>query len=69
MSSVFGEIRQLAFIVENIDEAMAFWAASLGIGPFFIKRNIQFSNYIYPWTIFDLSECIHCIGQFRALFK
>ncbi|MES2824892.1 MAG: VOC family protein [Pseudomonadota bacterium] len=47
MSKVFGEIRQLAFVVKNIDEAMKYWAEVLGVGPFFIKRKIEFSNYIY----------------------
>ena len=47
MSKVFGEIRQFAFVVRDIDEAMKYWAQVLGIGPFFIKRKIEFSNYIY----------------------
>lgn len=47
MSKIFGEIRQIAFIVNDIDEAMRFWSDTLGIGPFFIKRKITFSNYIY----------------------
>lgn len=47
MSKVFGEIRQLAFVVRDIDEAMKYWAQVLGVGPFFIKRKIEFSNYIY----------------------
>lgn len=47
MSKIFGEIRQIAFIVEDIDEAMDYWAQTLGIGPFFIKRRIVFDNFIY----------------------
>ena len=47
MSKVFGEIRQLAFIVTDIDAAMRYWAGTLGVGPFFIKRRIAFSNFIY----------------------
>ena len=47
MSKVFGEIRQLAFIVTDIDKAMNHWAETLGVGPFFIKRRITFSNFIY----------------------
>lgn len=47
MSKVFGEIRQLAFIVEDIDAAMQTWAKRLGIGPFFIKREIQFEDFFY----------------------
>lgn len=47
MSKIFGEIRQLAFIVEDIDVAMQYWGDTLGIGPFFVKRKIQFSDYVY----------------------
>ena len=47
MSKVFGEIRQLAFVVDDIDSAMKYWGDVLGIGPFFIKRKITFDGYIY----------------------
>lgn len=47
MSKIFGEIRQLAFVVKDIDSAMKYWAQILGVGPFFIKRKIEFSNFIY----------------------
>lgn len=47
MSKVFGEIRQLAFVVRDIDEAMKYWAKTLGVGPFFVKRKIEFADYIY----------------------
>lgn len=47
MSQKFGEIRQIAFIVRDIDKMMKYWTQILGIGPFFIKRNIEFTNFIY----------------------
>lgn len=47
MSILFGEIRQLAFVVDDIDQAMEYWAGRLGIGPFFIKRQIRFVDYVY----------------------
>lgn len=47
MSIKFGEIRQIAFVVKEIDLAMKYWSDALGIGPFFIKRNISFADYIY----------------------
>lgn len=47
MSKIFGDIRQLAFIVSDIDAAMTYWARTLGIGPFFIKRKLNFANYVY----------------------
>jgi len=47
MSIKFGEIRQIAFVVRDIDLAMKYWSEVLGVGPFFIKRDISFEDYIY----------------------
>lgn len=47
MSRFFGEIRQIAFVVPNIDEAMSYWSAVLGIGPFFIKRAFALKDFNY----------------------
>ena len=47
MSSIFGEMRQIAFVVPDIDAAMKYWVETLGVGPFFIKRAIEFNNYRY----------------------
>lgn len=45
MSCAFGEIRQIAFVVSDIDAAMRYWANTLGIGPFFIKRRITLAGF------------------------
>jgi len=47
MSRIFGEIRQIAFVVNDIDAAIAYWTKTLGIGPFYVKREIEFIDYIY----------------------
>lgn len=47
MSTIFGELRQIAFVVPDIDAAMRYWVQTLGVGPFFIKRAIEFKNYRY----------------------
>jgi hypothetical protein len=47
MSKLFGEIRQIAFVVPDIDEAMRYWSQTLGVGPFFVKRRITFSEYVF----------------------
>jgi len=47
VSRRFGEIRQIAFVVPDIDEAMRYWTETLGIGPFFVKRAIVFSDFQY----------------------
>ena len=47
VSNIFGEIRQIAFVVKDIDEAMEYWADTLGIGPFYVKRKIKLSEFRY----------------------
>ena len=50
MSIKFGDMRQIAFVVHDIDQAMEYWTQVLGIGPFFIKRNIEFADYCFRGT-------------------
>ncbi|WP_424972860.1 VOC family protein [Dinoroseobacter sp. S76] len=45
MSIRFGEIRQLAFVVPDIDSAMQHWAETLGVGPFCVMRRLRFATY------------------------
>ncbi|MEK9725017.1 MAG: VOC family protein [Rhodospirillaceae bacterium] len=47
MSIRFGEIRQIAFVVDDIDAVMAYWTDVLGVGPFFVKRRLRFDKYVY----------------------
>lgn len=36
----FGDVRQLAFLTDNIDTAMASWQEKSGVGPFTCYRNL-----------------------------
>jgi hypothetical protein len=42
----FTTIHQIAFVVADIDAAMAQWNA-IGVGPFFIKRRLEFASFQY----------------------
>lgn len=46
MSKTFGDMRQLALVVSDIDLAMQYWARIMGVDPFFNKRNILFLTII-----------------------
>ena len=35
MSKFFGEIRQLGYVVNDIEAAMDYWSKTLGVGPWF----------------------------------
>lgn len=47
MSKVFGEIRQLGYVVPDIEAAMDYWTRTLGVGPFFYNPKVPIENYRY----------------------
>lgn len=47
MSKIFGEIRQLGYVVEDIEAAMDYWSRSLGVGPWYYNPKVPIENYLY----------------------
>ena len=47
MSTRFGEIRQIAFVVKDLARALDYWTKTLGVGPFFLMRDLVPENYRY----------------------
>lgn len=47
MSRLFGEMRQVAFVVRDLDKALLYWTETLGVGPFFLIRNFIPVDYRY----------------------
>lgn len=47
MSKLFGEIRQLGYVVQDIEAAMEFWSRELGVGPWFYNPKVPIENYQY----------------------
>ncbi len=47
MSRFFGEIRQLAYIVPDIEAAMDYWSRTLGVGPWYYNPRVPIKNYRY----------------------
>lgn len=47
MSRFFGEIRQLGYVVHDIEAAMAYWSGTLGVGPWFYNPQVPIRNYHY----------------------
>ncbi|WP_158747833.1 VOC family protein [Acidisphaera sp. L21] len=47
MSRFFGPIRQLGYVVPDIEAAMAYWSGTLGVGPFFYNPRVPIVNYRY----------------------
>ena len=47
MSKFFGEIRQLGYVVKDIEAAMEYWSKTLGVGPWFYNPKVPIKNYSY----------------------
>lgn len=47
MSRFFGEIRQVAYIVPDIEAAMDHWARVMGVGPWFYNPHVPIRHYHY----------------------
>jgi hypothetical protein len=47
MSRLFGEIRQLGFVVKDIEAAMRHWADVLQVGPWFLAERIPVQKFHY----------------------
>lgn len=47
MSRIFGPARQVAMVIRDLDAAIATITEKMGIGPFFVLRNIQPECYVY----------------------
>ncbi len=47
MSRFFGEIRQLGYVVRDIEKAMAHWSREMGVGPWYYNPKVPIVNYQY----------------------
>jgi Glyoxalase/Bleomycin resistance protein/Dioxygenase superfamily len=47
MSLLFGEIRQLGYVVRDIEAAMRHWSGTLGVGPWFYLERMPVTNFRY----------------------
>lgn len=51
-------ITQIAYLVQDLDKAAAFWAQHLGVGPFKVLRNIRFAVSEYKGHPVDIDLSI-----------
>lgn len=54
MSSEFGRIMQLGYVVQDVDMAAGEWAARLGAGPFYLLDHLVFDQYYFRGMRTDL---------------
>lgn len=53
MSRFFGEIRQLGYVVHDIEAAMDYWSRKLGVGPWFYNPQVPIRNYQYEGETYE----------------
>jgi Glyoxalase/Bleomycin resistance protein/Dioxygenase superfamily len=58
MSIYFGEIRQMGYVVPNIEEAMEQWHRKLGVGPWFYNPKVIVKNYEYRGQFYEQTMAI-----------
>ena len=47
MSLTFGGVRQLGYVVTDIEKAMDHWSSKLGVGPWFYKEDVGTTEFRY----------------------
>src|SRR6218665_565440 len=53
MSRIFGEIRQVASLVPDIEAAMDYWSSVLGVGPWYYNPKVPIKNFTYRGESFE----------------
>ena len=54
MSRFFGPLRQMGFVVRDIDKAMRHWVEVCGVGPWFYAERLPLDGYRYKGRSYDL---------------
>ena len=53
MSRFFGQIRQLGYVVPDIEAAMDYWSKTLGVGPWYYNPRVPIVNYTYDGQSYE----------------
>ena len=54
MSRFLGEIRQLGYVVHDIEAAMDYWSRTLGVGPWYYNPQVPIVNYRYDLSLIHI---------------
>ncbi len=58
MSRLLGEIRQLGYVVTDIEKAMAYWAGTMGVGPWFYNPRVPIEDYRYEGRTYEVHNSV-----------
>lgn len=68
MSVLYGGIRQVGYVVKDIEQAMRMWSDTLGVGPWFYKEEVgttEFRYYGVPSRLPKLSIALANSGDLQ----
>ena len=58
MSLIYGEIKQLGYVVHDIEAAMRHWIDVLGVGPWYYVERLPVRNFLYRGEPSDVHASI-----------
>ncbi|UYF98619.1 MULTISPECIES: VOC family protein [unclassified Halomonas] len=58
MSQYLGALRQLGYVVTDIEKAMAYWTDVMGVGPFFYNPRVPIENYLYEGEHYEVHNSV-----------
>lgn len=58
MSKYLGEIRQLGYVVDDIEAGMAYWTEIMGVGPWYYKEKVPIKNYQYCGKSYEVHNSV-----------
>lgn len=53
MSTLLGPIRQLGYVVDDIEAGMAHWSKVMGVGPWFYNPRVPIEDYTYDGARYE----------------
>jgi hypothetical protein len=58
MSRFLGPIRQLGYVVDDIEAAMAHWHEVMGVGPWFYNSKVPIEDYLYDGKSYEVHNSV-----------
>jgi glyoxalase/bleomycin resistance protein/dioxygenase superfamily protein len=58
MSRFFGPLRQMGYVVRDIEKAMAHWVEVCGIGPWFYAERLPLDEFRYKGVVYDIEMSV-----------
>ena len=58
MSKFLGPIRQLGYVVDDIEAAMKHWYDVMGVGPWYYNPRVPIEDYRYDGKSYDVHNSV-----------